>query len=155
MGSVLGIDPGGKTGIAIYDLTTLSVIYRDEVEGGIEGFIKWWNIMWGTPDDSVVDEVEDVVCEKFTLDGRTPNPDLTPKEIEGFLKGTDVHVDRFQTPAQAKALITNTVLKRAGLYPPHGQVKGGHSTDALRHALYYAVNTLKHRPTQELLWPKD
>ena len=144
---ILGIDPGGKTGVAVYNIRTLEVDYRDEVSGGTEGFAAWFK-------ESKAEQFEDIVCESFQLDDRTAKPDLTPVEIIGHLKSLDA-VTKFQTPAQAKSLITNAVLKRAGLYPPYGQVKGGHSTDALRHALYYVVTTLKHRPTLELLWPRD
>lgn len=41
----------------------------------------------------------------------------------------------FQSPSEAKNLIKNDVVKRAGLWVP-GQ---GHAVDSVRHALYYLV----------------
>lgn len=146
MASILGIDPGGTTGVATYDLNSQEVSFQ-EVEGGTYGFTDWWH--FGRPYASA----GWIVCESFRLDDRTAKPDLTPVEIIGYLKGS-ARVTKFQTPGQAKALITNAVLKRAGLYPPRGQVRGGHSTDAARHALYYAVTELKDTETIERLWPK-
>lgn len=51
----------------------------------------------------------------------------------------------FQTPSQAKNLISNDVIKRAGLYQP-GK---GHAMDAVRHALFFL--TTKKRVLQECL----
>lgn len=52
-----------------------------------------------------------------------------------------------QAPSQAKSLITNDVIKRAGLHVP-GQP---HAMDATRHALFYL--TTKQRVLQECLRP--
>jgi hypothetical protein len=145
---VLAIDPGGTSGLAYYATNTVPAQDLDEIPGGTEGFIKWWK------GSEKFFRADVVICESFRLDGRTEKPDLTPVEIIGFLKGTDYDVV-FQTPAQAKSLITNDVLKRAGLYPKRGSVKGGHGVDALRHALYYLAVTVKHRETIELLFPKE
>jgi len=161
---VLGVDPGKMTGVALLKENygtglPFSVVLLDEIEGGVEGFIDW-------AEENLDDLADYVVCEKFELDGRTPKPDLTPKEIIGALKVFQ-RADAFfqlghkhwalecQTNTQGKHLMTNEVLKRAGYYPKRGEVKGGHSTDALRHALTYVVKTLKHKPTLELLFPKE
>lgn len=149
---VLGIDPGGTTGTCIYDTESPLEPILEEVGGGVEGFVEWSDRQEKTyPLGALRHET---VCESFRLDGRTEKPDLSPVEIIGFLKGTFEGV-HFQTPTQAKSLITNDVLKRAGLYPKRGQVKGGHGLDALRHALYYLTVTVKHRETIELLFPKE
>lgn len=157
---VLGIDPGGTTGIVLLEMpydAPAQVKFLGEVPEGLDGFLNWW-------DDSLRGyEHDQVVCESFELDGRTPKPDLTPKEIIGALKvlcRPPRHKETtrrlvFQTNTQGKHLMTNEVLKRAGYYPKRGEVKGGHSTDALRHALTYVVKTLKHKPTIELLFPKE
>lgn len=144
---VLGIDPGGATGLCTYDTDSPLTPALMEVGPGVRGFVGWWQ------SSERFAHYDAVVCESFRLDDRTKKPDLTPVEIIGFLKGVGVPVI-FQTPGQAKSLITNAVLKRAGLYPKRGSVGGGHTTDALRHALYYLVNR-KHRPTVELLWPRE
>lgn len=115
-----------------------------EVEGGTEGFSAWWT-------DRPAADV--TVCESFRLDDRTKQPDLTPVEIIGFLKAQRVPIT-YQPPAKGKQKVTNAILKRAGIYPKRGQVKGGHVVDAERHALEYLV-TRRHLPTIELLWPKE
>lgn len=122
-----------------------------EVEGGTEGFSAWWADMASDGWEPLTEA--HVVCESFRLDDRTKQPDLTPVEIIGFLKGTGVPIT-YQPPAKGKHKITNAVLKRAGIYPKRGQVKGGHVVDAERHALEYLV-TKRHLPTIELLWPKE
>lgn len=160
MSYVLGIDPGLTTGVALLEIpdnAPARADLLDEISGGTEGFLTWWSgSLRGYEHDQVV-------CESFALDGRTPKPDLTPVEIIGALKvlclppsHKETHRRlRFQTNTQGKHLMTNEVLKRAGYYPKRWEVKGGHSTDALRHALTYVVKTLKHRPTIELLFPKE
>lgn len=141
---VLGIDPGGKTGVCLYDTDNPLDPFFLEVEGGVRGFGDWWA---HRPAADVT------VCESFRLDDRTKQPDLTPVEIIGYLKKLRVPVT-YQTPAKGKQKVTNAVLKRAGIYPKRGQVKGGHVVDAERHALEYLV-TKRHLPTIELLWPKE
>jgi hypothetical protein len=148
---VLGLDPGGKTGVCHYNTEFPRPAFF-EVEGSTKGFIEWWKKDNANPFG--LTQAGTIVVESFKLDGRTAQPDLTPVEIKGFLDGTG-KVTAYQSPSQAKSLITNTILKRAGLYPRRGQVKGGHAVDALRHILYYLVVTLKHRETIELLWPRD
>ena len=147
MSRILALDPGLHTGAAIFD------VWGDErdgwnhwqVEGGVHGiahFLKncgGWDVM---------------VCEAFNLDGRTPKPDLTPVEVIGYLKGTYSPI-QFVTPATHKPLITDAVLKRAGYYPKRGEVKGGHSTDAIRIALWYLVKQQKDTFFINKLWPKD
>lgn len=147
MTTVLGIDPGGTTGIAWYDTEDPLNPDLQEVPGGTEGFTAFWREAYWTADAHAI------VCESFRLDDRTEKPDLTPVEIIGFLKGTQ-EVTAFQTPAQAKSLITNAALKRAGLYPARGSVGGGHSTDALRHALAHLC-AKRHLPTLRLLFPPE
>lgn len=152
MSYVLGIDPGGTTGLArlwLPDDAPADVVSMQEVAGGVEGFIEWLESRgWGLNSRTV--------CESFVLDGRTPKPDLNAVEIIGILKYVVASGKLvFQTNTQGKHLMTNEVLKRAGYYPKRGEVKGGHSTDALRHALNYVVKTLKHKPTIEKLFPKE
>jgi hypothetical protein len=151
---VLGIDPGGTTGLCLLrvpDGGRAIVVYLREIPGGTRGIIEHWHQMLDWP--------KYVVYESFALDGRTPKPDLTPVEIIGVLKSFEyAQAGRTQFTAQpnvqGKSLMTNDVLKRAGYYPERGLVKGGHGVDAMRHALTYVVKNLKHRPTIEHLFPK-
>lgn len=155
---VLGVDPGGTTGLCLLRVPEhrpAEVMELLEVPDGTEGFIARW---WG-----MHDWPHHIVCEAFNLDGRTPKPDLTPVEIIGVLKGWHGGSDgnysvgklTFQTNTQGKHLMTNDVLKRAGYYPERGKVGGGHACDALRHSLTYVVKTLKHKPTIQKLYPQE
>lgn len=75
MTSLIGIDPGEKTGIGLYDTVTQN---RDfiEVEGGYEGFLRWF-------DDSypMFSSVDVVIVEKFTLRSQEFVANTTPLEI--------------------------------------------------------------------------
>ena len=143
---VLGLDPGGKTGVCLYDTENPLEPFFLEVEGGVRGFSAWWK-------GQRLSEGAQLVCESFRLDDRTKQPDLSPVEIIGFLKAEGIPIT-YQMPSKGKLKVTNAILKRAGIYPKRGQVKGGHVVDAERHALEYLV-TKRHRPTIELLWPKE
>jgi hypothetical protein len=151
---ITAVDPGGTTGVCLYGTDKPLEPELLELPNGVMGVSDWWRNDRPLCADAIV-------MESFRLDGRTEKPDLSPVEIIGWAKvkfsaqkfgGQYIY---FQTPAQAKSIITNDVLKRAGLYPKRGNVKGGHGIDALRHALYYLAVTVKHRETIELLWPKE
>lgn len=153
MNRVLGVDPGGTTGVCLLEVpddAPAQVAFLQEIAGGTQGFVEWWSTY-----------ADIVVCESFALDGRTPKPDLTPVEIIGALKAFEVCNDWcswdlvFQTNTQGKSLLPNAILKRAGYYPERGQVKGGHGVDALRHALTYICKQLKHAPTINKLYPRE
>jgi hypothetical protein len=153
---VLGVDPGGTTGVCLLEVADgapAEIVFRDEVAGGIDGFCSWWAIF-----------ADHVVCESFYEDDRTEKPDLVALEIIGALKAYQYETGRiagwnlsFQLNSQRGKgkLLTDAVLKRSGYYPPRGQVRGGHSTDATRHALVYVTKKLRHRPTIEKIWPKE
>ena len=154
MTSIIGIDPGEKTGIGLYDTVTQN---RDfiEVEGGYDGFLKW-------VDDSypLLSSVDIVIVEKFTLRSQEFVANTTPLEIMGMLKYFE-HIGEFRndlvwcTPAQHKSLISDAAMKRGGMYPPRGQVKGGHSADGMRLICWYMVSKLRDREFSERLFPKD
>jgi hypothetical protein len=77
------------------------------------------------------------VCESFTMSPKkTPAPWSleTIGLIRYFAERNQVPF-HLQTPSQAKNLISNDVIKRAGLYKP-GQ---GHAMDSIRHALYFLI----------------
>lgn len=154
MTSLIGIDPGEKTGIGLYDTVTQN---RDfiEVEGGYEGFLRWF-------DDSypMFSSVDVVIVEKFTLRSQEFVANTTPLEIMGMLKylehcGETRNDIVWCTPAQHKSLISDAAMKRGGMYPPRGQVKGGHSADGMRLICWYIVSKLRDREFSEKLFPKD
>lgn len=150
----IGIDPGEKTGVALLDDSNGHVEY-EEVPGGYDGFIVWaldtgWWDLLDAPDTVIV-------FEKFTLRNNDFVANTTPLEIMGAMKllirqyGWDVI---WCTPAQHKTLITDAAIKRAGLYPPRGQVKGGHVVDGMRLICWYKVAKLRDREFSEKLFPK-
>ena len=77
---LLAIDPGKTTGWSIWSFEKekpLKLIELGQTEGGVDGYLSsWW-------DRNTWCEV--IVSEQFVLDGRTPNPDITPLKIEGVL----------------------------------------------------------------------
>lgn len=141
MKRLLALDPGKTTGMSIwqYDADTpLTKIAHGQIEGGVEGFLEYFY-----PSNMFM-PWDIIVSESFVLDGRTPNPDITPLKIEGILEAhahrTGALV-RFQRN-NFKAHVDNDLLKKFDLYKP-GQP---HAMDSMRHALAY-MKTSMHMPT--------
>ena len=150
---VLWLDPGVKTGLALYDTETKFLVLQI-IPDGLAGLRNYWQ--WHTELESAVRSGDLVLgCETFEAEEGTHGLDLTPVEIIGWLKGLGVpiHWQRRNQRGKGK-LITPAVLKRAGLYPKRGELKEGHQVAALQHALAYLVK-IRHRPTIELLHPKE
>jgi hypothetical protein len=142
MKRLLALDPGKTTGMSIwmYDAETpLELAGYGQIEGGVEGFLEYLY-----PQDRRYMPWDVIVSESFVLDGRTPNPDITPLKIEGIL---EAHAHRTGTLVRFqrnnfKAHVDNDKLKEFGFY-----VKGKpHAMDSMRHALAWA-KTSYHRPT--------
>lgn len=145
---VLAIDPGAKTGIACVDTENLRQPFLEIVPDGLEGFRLWWM-------ESFWHSMDVIVCESFELEEGTHGIDLTPKEIIGYLKGLGIDILWQRRNQRGKGkLISVPVLKRAGLYPPRGQVKEGHQIAALQHALHYLVS-IRDTNTIKLLHPRE
>jgi len=142
MKRLISFDPGKTTGMSIwqYDAETpLQLIGYGQIEGGVEGFLEY---LYPTDGRYMIWDV--IVSESFVLDGRTPNPDVTPLHIEGILE-SHAHRTGCQLRFQRnnfKAHVDDAKLKEYGFY-----VKGmPHSNDSMRHALAY-MKTSYHRPT--------
>lgn len=155
---IIGFDPGGTSGVALLELTDTEVICRGHDQ-------------WDDPDNvwkrlhalahrmQKLDYEVVIVSEQFDKRPGVVNPDFTPKFINRDIDNNifDVEVV-YQIPAAAKNLIKPPgprhkgadQLKRFGMYA----IKMGHANDAMRHALTYAVETVKHKPTILLGWPK-
>lgn len=141
MRRLIAFDPGKTTGVSLWQYdsdTPLSLVGSGQIEGGVDGFIEYFYpkgmfLPWDV-----------IVSESFVLDGRTPNPDVTPLKIEGILEAhahrTGALV-RFQRN-NFKAHVDNDLLKKFELYKP-GQP---HAMDSMRHALAY-MKTSHHMPT--------
>lgn len=154
---VIGVDPGGTTGVCDMLFT------EDSVELLAEG-------QWGEPDDvwkllrarahkyrkqgyRVV-----IVVEQFDKRPGVVNPDFTPKFI---IRDIDLHLTdyyiKYQIPAAAKNLVKPAKrnggpdhLKRFGWYSTNSP----HANDAKRHVIVYGVESLRHMPLILAGWPK-
>lgn len=165
MTHLLSIDPGGNTGVALgfYDaLTPYRLLQRWQVHGGLEGFAHWW--------ESTVIEWDELVVERFILDPNNQfTADLTPKEIEGYLRGEmgpDDYALIIWQPRTDKAALTgypasaNTkakrqrvrfdFLKRFGMFKPG--TENDDSNDAIVHAIV-SLKKRRHYPTMMAFWP--
>ena len=142
MRRLIAFDPGKCTGVSLWQYdsdTPLSLVGSGQIEGGVDGFLEYFY-----PTDGRYMIWDVIVSESFVLDGRTPNPDVTPLKIEGILEAhahrTGALV-RFQRN-NFKAHVDNDLLKKFELYKP-GQP---HAMDSMRHALAY-MKTSHHMPT--------
>lgn len=138
MKMLLALDPGKTTGASLWqysDTEPLECTWHGQIENGIHGFIQY-----------MLDHAEPdvVVAEQFVLDGRTPNPDVTPLQIEGAILtyyDSAVTLIAFQRN-NFKKHASNELLKQHDLY-----WKGEpHAMDSARHALAF-MKVNRHMPT--------
>lgn len=149
---VLWIDPGVKTGIALFDAEAQEVILFRIIPDGHAGFKDWWyrEGMWL--------ERDVFGCESFELEEGSHGIEYeAPLTIIHWLKEQQQSLNtvwqrRMQRGKNTTASVP--VLKRAGLYPKRGELKEGHQVAALQHALSYLIR-VRHLPTIELLHPKE
>jgi hypothetical protein len=142
MTTLLALDPGKTTGMSwwYYDDTShLALLRYEQIKGGLDGVI-----------DELISKSPNlynfIVCESFKLDGRTPNPDVTPLQIEGVLSYCSKFygIPVVYQANNMKAHATDEFLKKHDLW-----FKGApHATDSARHAIAY-MKRIKHRPTLE------
>jgi hypothetical protein len=147
---VLAIDPGLKSGIALYDADAQQLRALHIVPAGLDGFKDWWSLHYGVLDWDVL------VVESFELEEGSHGIDYeSPLAIIHWLESLNIPIVFQRRMQRGKdKLLTDAVLKRAGLYPPRGEVKEKHQIEALRHALSYLVRQ-RHLPTIELLHPRE
>ena len=127
---ILAIDPGLKTGVALFDLFSGSMTafeVGDTLGGVLEEMIGRWRPA--------------VVAEKFTITSATVRNSAAPWSLEWI--GVARYLARkfecsftLQLPANAKRFGTDARLKRLGWWIP-GM---GHAADAQRHTLLFLVN---------------
>jgi len=147
MTRILGIDPGGTTGLALVSVdgsTAPQLIWQKQITGGLEGFL---NFHW---DELLDTEIDLIVCESFTLREGVHGVDLTPTYIIGALEALYPLMPIVYQPPKLKPLCDDTRLKEMGLYTP----ARGHAMDAVRHVMVYLRNN-KHMPTLQLGWGND
>lgn len=140
---ILSFDPGGTTGVAqvSYSESEMPILdFVQQVEGGLLGFLDWWNSLESHEWDAIV-------CEDFVLRPSVKFPDLSPVYIIGALTALTGAVT-LQSPS-IKPLCNDEVLKRMEFYTkgkPHGN-------DATRHAIIY-LRHMRHKPTLLKGWPQ-
>jgi len=146
MPTILGIDPGGTTGLALIEFeatTEPRMISVQHIPNGLAGFLDW---------QLKVERVWDfIVCENFTVRPGVHGVDITPAYIIGAieaLEGKHVKIN-YQTPSQ-KPLCDDAALKRLGVH----STGMGHANDAARHAIIYLRN-VRHIPTLKKGWKDE
>lgn len=139
---VLGLDPGGTTGLAIFrytDETLPELVFLDHIEGGMLGYYDYFF-------ESYLDENLVAVSEKWVSRPGVRNPDITPAYIEGVqLAQWGQNRVLYQTP-DMKQMVPDQILKDQHLWVPNAR----HAMDATIHVLVYLRN-IKHKPTLEAL----
>ena len=150
---LLALDPGGTpsssksrsaTGWSLWSygaIDPLAPIAHGQVSGDQSTFIRWWK------SEAESFGVDEIVCESFRLDGRTPYPDTTPLKVEGALEALAGVPVAFQ-PNIMKAHLRDDRIKELGLWWP-GEP---HAIDSMRHAFAF-MKVRGHRPTQYMAWP--
>jgi hypothetical protein len=146
---MLALDPGGTTGVAIFDYEHDSapvMVMNDQIPGSLDGFIEWYL------DRKPKYDWDHVVCEDFTLRLNVKFPDLSPVYIIGALNAIEWDVADNLTMQQPsmKSLCDDSRLKKMALHTPGF----GHANDAVRHAIIYLRNK-KHMPTLRLGWASE
>lgn len=156
---VMAIDAGDMTGIAVVDFTDNGPVlcYLSQFAGDVTQTMHRVAAVIRAMDVGVV------VAEQFNLrPGNQFVADLSTVYRNGALEymlAVHFGIDPvWQTPAQAKGLVSDTVLKRLGpdFWPTGktvGQKDAHDARDALRHAIRYGVEVLKHLPTIKKGWP--
>lgn len=137
---VLGMDPGGTTGVALLrytDSTAPELIYLHQITDGHRGF---WRFFMGA---KVREEVA-VVSEKW-VEGGVKGANHEPLIVEGVQYPIWEDTVFYQQPAM-KALVPDAWLKEQNLWTPGHR----HQMDALIHAIVWLRNQ-GHRPTIEAL----
>lgn len=160
MTRVLAIDAGESTGLAVVEFAAADpvLLLLLQFEGGITETTRIIASAITTLD------VQTVVAEQFDLrPGNQFTADLSTVYRNGALEYMIEHENDgevfWQTPGQAKGLVTDKVLKRFGSeFWPTGKTVGykdaNDARDALRHALRYGVEVLEHMPTIRKGWPQ-
>lgn len=137
MTTMLSLDPGGTTGVAIIEYGTESyeVIKTLQIRNGLQGFLDFH---WDELEDWEFDEI---VCESFDLREGVYGADLSPVYIIGALEALypkAVNKIIYQKPSQ-KSLCEDDRLRKLGLHEPGRP----HANDAVRHGIIYLRNS-KH-----------
>lgn len=159
MTRVLAIDAGDMTGIAVVDFVDNGpeVLYLAQMTTSVVDTTHSVKYVCSA------NRPDAVIVEQFNLrPGNQFVANLSTVYRNGaieYMLAVDFATEPvWQTPAQAKGLVSDTVLKRLGpdFWPTGktvGQKDANDVRDALRHAIRYGVEVLKHLPTIKKGWP--
>lgn len=146
---IIAIDPGKTTGIAVLHLTD-KAFELVEVQQWEDPDIVWKPIYDMINQYTTIHEDVVVLCESFELRPDVAQPDETPKYI---IKDLNRYVEcdfdiEYQMASQAKVGVPPGKNGRRDRLHSFGLHQRGlrHSNDAIRHALVYAIERLRHRP---------
>lgn len=138
--TVLGIDPGEKTGLFLLQVDKGTIVLNRDNEFSFGDYCDYLDLI-----EKFALEQEDfvVACEKFTITPKTPaNEAYWSIENTGIAKrfARLVGASWYDAkPSSTKPLITNDVLKCGKLYVP-GK---GHAMDAARICLHFLITQRK------------
>lgn len=145
--TVVALDPGGTTGVAILDYKQVHQ-FQVETSSPRELVTIWENLNIAGPEEVVIERFQ------FRYGGGRSKVVLTPVEVIGVVKlycaMKKIRLYE-QTPAQAKKLITDDKIRKLGLWVP-GQP---HAMDATRHLLYHLIVTRREKRWLEQLRPNE
>lgn len=131
--NIIGVDPGGITGIA-HLVSNQPPSFHQLTPRGAEQWISAYLEVW--EDARIPRPMMHIVCEKYQITGRSvrATAQSDASDVGGAIQAlcancryTQFH---WQTPADGK-MITDYVLQRTGLKP---LVRMPHAADAARHA---------------------
>lgn len=149
MTTILSIDPGNSSGIALGDYTDhtpykLRQVWQ--VPGGVRAFVEWWLTSSYSP---LNNEVDIIVAEKFILSsGNDFTAALDAAQIEGALAMAWDGPLVYQLRSEKRS-VTNQDIERGGYKVTAVQVAqpdANDAMDAIRHALIY-LRSIGHVPT--------
>lgn len=147
MSLVIGVDPGGTTGLAAVEYTPERG-YRLVAHLGVPfsppevvGHIATWQV---TLAELAHTDAWWIAAERFVVSRRagrsaTAAAGQRARDTLGALEAAFPGRIKLRNAAAAKGWATDARLKAAGLWPVQGRP---HTTDAARHALYFQVVNL-------------
>lgn len=133
---VLGVDPGGTTGVVLLDVEHWQVLFAGELS-----FSATVEYLYAELIDRIPPAPDVVAFEKFTITQRTLKLTRQYEALEligigrAFCQLAGIEFVRPQTSSDAKTVWNDDRLHYVHLYDA---VRGGHARDALRHALLCA-----------------
>lgn len=137
---VLGIDPGGRTGLCLVDTENYTVEYPED---GVLGPDDHHNALYSL---CLSTRADVLACERFDYRRQLNYADLISVEYIGILKMLVQDVPNKELVLQTqlkgkKGLWTDDKLKALDLYAAGKDLK--HRNDATRQALFYVTSTLR------------